>query len=63
MAMAMLASGLLAAGAPVDAAPAVDEDFVFERLEWDFEDGTSQGWFGRTAADGFGVVTPGADAS
>ncbi len=47
----------------VVAPPAVDEDFVFERLEWDFEDGTSQGWFGRTAADGFGVVEPGADSA
>lgn len=47
----------------VVAPPTVDEDFVFERLEWDFEDGTSQGWFGRVAADGFGVVSPGAGSS
>jgi len=47
----------------VTAPPVIDENFEFERLEWDFEDGTSQGWFGRTAADGFGVVTPGADSS
>jgi endo-1,4-beta-xylanase len=45
------------------AQPAVEEDVAFERLAWDFEDGTSQGWFGRNAADGFGVVTPGADSS
>lgn len=63
MAMAMLASGPVAAGAPAAAPPAVEEDVVFERLAWDFEDGTSQGWFGRTGADGFGVVTPGADSS
>jgi len=60
MAMAMLASGLVAAGTP-DAAPPAD-DAAFERLAWDFEDGTAQGWFGREAADGFGVVTPGADS-
>ena len=47
----------------VVAPPPVDDDFVFERLEWDFEDGTAQGWFGRHAADGFGVVSPGADSS
>jgi endo-1,4-beta-xylanase len=58
MTMAMLAAGLVAAGAP-----AVGEDAAFERLAWDFEDGTSQGWFGRNEADGFGVVTPGADSS
>jgi len=46
----------------VTAPPEIDENFEFSRLEWDFEDGTAQGWFGRTAGDGFGVVSPGADS-
>ncbi|ACZ31698.1 Endo-1,4-beta-xylanase [Xylanimonas cellulosilytica DSM 15894] len=50
----------------LEAAPQVDEDFEFEDLFFDFEDGAPGGWFARDAS-GQGptleVVSPGADGS
>jgi len=44
-------------------APEVDEDFVFERLEFDFEDGDLGPWSSRHAADTLAIVSPGAAGS
>ena len=50
-------------------APDIDPGFEFERLEWDFEDGTAQGWFPRftrntpAGATRLDVTTPGFESN